>query len=245
MSTSRLRRFLRFAIISLGLVMLFYFLLSHAQERWVEIPDLKANSIRWRLSMSLAWTAVLFIVTTLSIGPLNILRRRSNPIHNVVRRDLGIWTAIIALSHMTIGMLVHTDGLQVWWLFIEEWPTLSNPLPLHYNVFGVANYAGLFQALVLIFLLAISNNNAMRRLGIQRWKNLQRLTYAAFASIVTHAFAYQTLENRDVILRIFFGMMIMVAVGLQLAGFVKQRHKGIQKNTLAEAASLETGQERT
>jgi DMSO/TMAO reductase YedYZ heme-binding membrane subunit len=146
---------------------------------------------------------------------------------------------------MSIGMLVHTDGLQVWWLFIEKWPTLSNPLPLHFNVFGIANYAGLFQALVLIFLLAISNNNAMRRLGIHRWKKLQRLTYAAFASIVIHAFAYQTLEQRDTLLRIFFVLMITVAVGLQLAGFIKQRRKDIQKNNLAEAALFETGQNRT
>ena len=237
MRTSRFKRFLGFAVVSLALVALFYFLLSHARERWVEIPDLKATSIRWRLSMSLAWTAVLFLVTTLSIGPLNILRRRANPIHNVVRRDLGIWTGIMALSHMSIGMLVHTDGFQVWWLFIEKWPTIDNPLPLHYNIFGVANYAGLFQALVLLMLLAISNNNALRRLGIRRWKQLQRLAYVASTSIIIHAFAYQTLERRDIILRIFFVLMIAIAIALQLTGFVKRRRDAIRQSNFLEATS--------
>ncbi len=236
MTSSRLKRFMRFALISIALVALFYFLLSHARERWVDIPDLKATSIRWRLSMSLAWTAVIFMVTTLSIGPLNILRKRTNPIHNVVRRDLGIWTGIMALSHMSIGMLVHTDGIQVWWLFLEDWPTLSNPLPLHYNIFGVANYSGLFQALILIFLLAISNNYALRRLGINRWKNLQRLTYVACASIIVHALAYQTMEKRDLILRLFLGILVLIAVSLQLAGFIKQRRNRLNKNNLVEAA---------
>jgi DMSO/TMAO reductase YedYZ heme-binding membrane subunit len=61
--------------------------------------------------MALAYTALTFVTVTLLIGPWYVLRHRATPmIHNALRRDIGIWTGILGLSHMLVGTLIHTNG---------------------------------------------------------------------------------------------------------------------------------------
>ena len=215
----RLVRHLSLAVISGLLAAILYYAFSYSTEMWVDIPKPKAESETWRLSMALAYTALTFVTVTLSIGPWYVLRHRATPmIHHALRRDIGIWTGILGLSHMLVGMLIHTNGWKIWTLFLRRLPSLSHPFPVRTNTFGFANYAGLFQASLLLLLLLISNNRVLRRLGPKFWKMLQRLNYVAFALIATHGILYQTIEQRDVMVVLLFRGVILSIIVIQLMG---------------------------
>src|SRR2546423_14028785 len=66
--------------------------------------------VRHRLSMASAYAGLIFLAASLSLGPWNVLRRLPNPISSDFRRDVGIWTGILALLHTAIGLSVHLRG---------------------------------------------------------------------------------------------------------------------------------------
>lgn len=91
------------------------------------------------------------------------------------------------------------------------------------TVFVVSNYLGLLSAAVLSALIAISNNSAIRALGIGAWKRIQRTAYVAFVAAMIHGLFYQTLEHRTALL---IGMTLVISalsIGLQLKGAVVAR----------------------
>ena len=55
--------------------------------------------VRHRLSMATAYAGLIFLAASLWIGPWNVLRRRPNPVSFDLRRDVGIWTGILAILH--------------------------------------------------------------------------------------------------------------------------------------------------
>src|SRR6266851_6719359 len=131
--------------------------------------------IRHRLSMATAYAGLNFLAVSLWIGPWNVLRRRPNPVSFDLRRDIGIWTGILAILHTVIGLTVHLRG-RMWMYFFKS----LHPLKLQNTQFGSANFTGLGASLLFLMLLAISNDVSLRTLKTLRWKSLQRWTYAAF-----------------------------------------------------------------
>ncbi len=118
---------------------------------------------------------------TLLIGPANLLLRRRNPVSNYLSRDIGTWAAIFSVVHVIFGLEVHagiTDPLR---MFVSDGSPLTNS-------FGLANWTGLVATLIVVGLLAISSDFALRKLKARTWKNLQRLNYALFAVVIVHAF---------------------------------------------------------
>lgn len=224
-SPKRLRRHLYIAILVLISVAFLFVAFGQSNELWVDEPTRKAESISWRLSMSFAYSAVAFLAITLIIGPLNILRQKPNPTNSMLRRDIGIWAAILALAHMAIGLTIHSDGWQLWTLFIHQFPTRAHPIPIRFNKFGLANFLGLLQGTILLFLLFISNNRVLKKLGLQRWKWFQRLTYVAFLSILAHGFLYQRIEMRTIGLAQLFLSVMGLVILVQAAGFIKATFK--------------------
>ncbi len=214
----RARRHYRLAWLAAASVLFFYLALSLSPEIWRDPPIRKAEGPLWLLSMSLADTALLFLSATLLIGPLNVLRRRPNPTHSAVRRDLGLWAGGLALSHALVGMNVHTEHWRIWMLFFWTWPSRENPLPLHLSWFGLANTIGLFVTASLIILLLLSNNLSLRRLGPGRWKLLQRLSYLMFLGMAAHAYIYQTIERRIWPNRLFLSASLLLVGVVQLLG---------------------------
>ncbi len=173
-----------------------YVVLGFSPERWVDTPSLKAESVQWRASMAFANSALLLLAAALLVGPWHVLRGQKPLTNSLWRRDVGIWAGGLALAHMSIGLFVHTEGWAFWWLFVARSPQAHDELIVRTGLFGLTNFAGVFQALLIGMLLSISNRRALARLGAARWKWLQRLTYLAFASIVFHAWVYQRVEQR-------------------------------------------------
>lgn len=169
---------------------------------------------RHRLSLATAYAALIFLAVSLAVGPWRVLRRRTNPVSYDFRRDLGIVAGVLALMHTGIGLTVHLRG-RMWMYFLRR----LHPPAVQNTTFGFANYVGAIAAILFIVLLAISNDLSLRRLGLRRWKSVQRWSYVAFALTVAHGVAFQLVEKRHVPWLVFFWAITGIAVLLQMTGF--------------------------
>jgi sulfoxide reductase heme-binding subunit YedZ len=173
---------------------------------------------RHRLSMGSAYASLLFLAATLWLGPWNILRRRANPVSFDLRRDLGIWSGILALLHTGVGLTVHLRG-RMWMYFFKR----LHPLAIQNNQFGAANFVGLASALLFLVLLAISNDLSLRTLGTQRWKSWQRWTYIAAILAVIHGVLFQLVEKRHLPWVLVFASITLTATAIQLVAIARSR----------------------
>ena len=137
-----------------------------------------------KLSFASAWPALLLLAATLLIGPWRKLTGRDTPVSQDLRRDIGIWAGITGLFHTIIGQCVHLRG-RPWLYYIYE----DRP-HLRHDIFGLSNETGLIAALILLALLATSNDASLRKLGLARWKSWQRWNYGCFALAALHSLGY-------------------------------------------------------
>ncbi len=184
---------------------------------------IEADDEVYMWSMATAYVSMALLVVTLLNGPVNVLRGHRNPVSTDLRRDLGIWAGLIGLAHVVIGLQVHFRG-KMWFYFVREVEE-TKELVLRADLFGFANYTGMLATLVLILLLALSNDLSLRRLRAGRWKALQRWSYALFALVVVHGFAYQAIEDRKTGYVALLAFMVGLALVLQLAGFRGRKRK--------------------
>jgi sulfoxide reductase heme-binding subunit YedZ len=175
----------------------------------------------FRLSMGTAYAGLALIAASLLVGPWNVLKRNPNPVSSDVRRDIGIWAAILSLAHVTFGLQVHLPGRMLQYFLWA--PQDNRPIPARYDAWGATNWAGIAAMLVLLVLFAISNDAALRRLGTARWKWLQRWNYVAFGLIAVHGAIYQLLERRTVPWIVVYGAMIVTVAAAQLIGWRRYR----------------------
>ena len=175
-----------------------------------------------RASFATAYPALALLAAALILGPLNLLRRRPNPVSSDLRRDLGIWAGVLSILHAAVGQCVHLRGRP--WLYYVYGPT-EHHHGLRHDLFGAANFTGLAATLVLVALIATSNDLSLRRLGAARWKQLQRWNYAAFALIAIHAFAYQGVETQKAPYVATAIACVAVALVFQFLGWKQTRQR--------------------
>lgn len=172
-----------------------------------------------RASFATAYPALGLLAATLLLGPWNLLRRRPNPVSSDLRRDVGIWAGIFGVLHAVIGQCVHLRGRP--WLYYVYGPTEHHhSFPVRHDLFGMANYTGLVGTLLLIALLATSNDYALRALGTPQWKRLQRWNYAVFALSAVHAIGYLTIEKQKASFVATVIVCLAIALLFQAAGFM-------------------------
>lgn len=203
----RLRRHALFALATVAMAAVVY-------------AGVPSNTLR-RLTLGTGYAGLAFLGATLVIGPWYVLTGRAHPVSMDLRRDTGIWAAILGLVHTLIGLRLHMQGR--FWLYFVYPPNQPHRIPLRHDPFGVANYAGLFGTLVLILLLALSNDLALRRLGTQRWKALQRWNYAGFALVAVHTAIFQIAMKRPFPAVGAFAATLVVVAATQLLGTRKRR----------------------
>jgi len=176
-----------------------------------------------RASFATAYPALVLLAVTLLIGPWNWLRRKPNPVSSDLRRDIGIWAGILAVVHTAVGQCVHLRGRP--WLYYIYGPG-EHHHGIRHDAFGFANYTGALSALLILALLATSNDYSLRKLGTQGWKSLQRWNYAVFALAAVHALLYQkAIENFRSWLVELVVLSIAVTIALQLLVFFRRRGK--------------------
>ena len=165
-----------------------------------------------RLSFASAYPALILIAATLLVGPFKILTGAGPAVSLDLRRDIGIWAGLTGLFHAVAGQFVHLRGRPWLYYIYENWQE-KHFMPVRYDRFGLANYTGLVATLVLLALLATSNDAFLRKMGTPGWKRLQRWNYAAFGLTAIHTFAYQWGPST---LNVPFATTAIVAVAITL-----------------------------
>ena len=183
--------------------------------------------LMYRLSMATGYVSVVLIAWAMLIGPWRVRRGRPAPASTDLRRDVGIWGGVFGLAHVVTGLQVHFGGA-FWKYFV--YPDGDHRIPLRYDLFGFANWTGLAATLVLVMLLAISNDASLRALGTRRWKSWQRWTYWAAALTVVHAAAYQ-IETRQLGRWVVAMVLVTVVVlAMQLDGRRRVRARAADRD---------------
>jgi sulfoxide reductase heme-binding subunit YedZ len=173
-----------------------------------------------RFTVATGYLATGLLAFTLLIGPANLLLRRRNPVSSYLRRDAGMWTAIVSFVHVIYGLQVHGKLRNALDYFVMD------GLPLT-NSFGLGNWTGLAATLIVAGLLALSSDLALRNLKARPWKRLQRLNYALFALVIAHAFFYGAVVRTNspytlLLLLSVIAVLLGQALGVRLW---RQRHR--------------------
>lgn len=173
-----------------------------------------------RLSLATAFVGLAFLGATLMVGPVNERLRRPNPVSTNLRRDIGIWAAVGGVIHTIVGLQVHMKG-DILRYFMPD--PVSASLSKGTLAFLSANYTGLGAAVLLLVLLSISNNVALRTLGTARWKRIQRLNYLLFALVVVHGALYLLVDKSRWMIVVPFVAIVAIVVEVQLSGRVARQ----------------------
>lgn len=182
---------------------------------WVLHPG---GGMLTRLVVASAYVGLTLIGVTLLIGPLNLLRRRPNPVSSDLRRDVGMWAGLVSIAHMLFGFQWHYPW-EPWAFFWDG----TGTIPLRLNSFGLASFLGLGGILVIALLLTISNDRALRNLGSRRWKALQRMNYGLLGLVTAHAIFFISADERDARYLVGVGVIVAIVVGGQIAGALRRR----------------------
>jgi len=176
-----------------------------------------------RLSFASAYPALILIAATLLIGPIKLLAGDRIPASLDLRRDAGIWAGIAGLFHTAVGQCVHLRGRPWLYYIYENWQQ-KHFLPMRHDLFGLANYTGLVAALILLALLATSNDASLRKFSTPGWKQLQRWNYAIFALTAIHTFTYQVgIEKPQLPFVATAAVAIATSLVLQCVGYRRRR----------------------
>ena len=173
-----------------------------------------STQVMFRLSMATGYTSVVLIAWALLIGPWRVLRGRRAPVSTDLRRDVGIWGALFGVAHVVTGLQVHLGDPIKYFVYRDD----AHRVPVRLDLFGFANWSGLAATLVLLLLLAISNDLSLRALGNRRWKRWQRWTYWLGALVVAHGLAYQWIEKGNGGWVYAFVAVVALVVVVQLVG---------------------------
>jgi sulfoxide reductase heme-binding subunit YedZ len=196
-----------------------------------------STQVMYRLSMATGYASVALIAWAMLIGPWRVRGGRSAPVSTDLRRDAGIWGGLFGVAHVVTGLQVHMAGDFLKYFLHRD---TEHAMPIRTDLFGFANWTGLFATLLLLMLLAISNDVSLRALGTQRWKRWQRWTYATAVLIVAHTLAYQLPAKNHTAYVLAFVLVTAVVLALQLDGRRRVRARGADR-AAGEAAREPTG----
>lgn len=165
-----------------------------------------------RLASPTGDVALMLLGVTLLVGPVNLVLRRRNPVSSYLRRDIGMWTAILSVVHVVVGFQGHSGGA---FGFVDYFVADGRPLT---NSFGMGNWTGLAATVIVMLLLVLSNDRVLRELKFRRWKDLQRLNYTLFGLVVLHAVYYGALRHSTSPFTLVLVITVIVVLGGQAAG---------------------------
>ena len=173
-------------------------------------------SFAFRWSMGTGYVGLAFLLSTLALGPIRLAMGRRSPPSTDLRRDVGIWSAVFAIAHAIIGLGVHMGGA-FWKYFVDPARAPGTIVP-RLDGFGIANWAGLVAVVVYLVLVLVSNDIAVRRLGLARWKSIQRWSYVAAFLVALHGAAYVKMDHRSAVFAVVFVFLTLLMGGVQLFG---------------------------
>ena len=84
--------------------------------------------------------------------------------------------------------------------------------------FGLANYTGLFSALIIVLLLITSSDYFLKKLGPGSWKSIQRLSYIMIILVFIHCYFYRIGNNNLSPFFWFYIPLMAVILTFQMLG---------------------------
>lgn len=170
-----------------------------------------------RFSIVSAYLCLGLLCAGLAIGPIRAIRTDRSSINNYLRRDIGIWAALIALTHLVIAtaLSMTPEYMETFVNSAEVAPSQATRAAL----FTWSTIAGLLVGILLLILLGLSNDKAVRWLGLRWWKRLHRMSYLAFALTIVHGLAFQALESRNRALIALVVVASLAVLVLQMTGY--------------------------
>ncbi len=197
--------------------------MNHSGNQTRNLDEAQNRLFMARFTTATGYVALGLLGLTLLIGPANLLLRRRTPISNYLTRDVGTWAAIVSVIHVIAGFFVHGPPAPLGerilsYFFAPD----GSPLT---NTFGLGNWTGLAATVIVVGLLAISSNFALRKLKAGPWKWLQRLSYALFALVILHAIYYGALLRVTSISTLLLGLTVIAVFIGQAVGVWLWRRK--------------------
>jgi sulfoxide reductase heme-binding subunit YedZ len=185
-----------------------------------------------RLARATGYVALGLLALTLLVGPANLVLRRRNPMSSYLRRDIGIWTAIVSVVHVIVGFQTGHGGSGISRV-VDFFVANGRPLT---SRFGLGNWTGLGALVIVVGLLALSTNSAVRELKGTRWNSLQRLNYTLFVLVAAHAVLYGALGMNSPFSLLFVVTVTAVVVG-QAVGIWLWRRRHSRNASMSLVAS--------
>jgi methionine sulfoxide reductase heme-binding subunit len=196
------------------------------------------RTIESAFTLATGYVATVLLALTLLIGPANLLLGRRTPVSTSLARDTGVWAAILGIVHVIVGLKVHGNSGDLFNFVNYFFRADGTPKT---NSFGLGNWVGLAALIIVVGLLALSNDRSLRELKAKRWKNLQRTNYALFALVVLHAFFYGAfLRTTSPFTLVLIGTVIAVLIG-QAVG-IRLWHGRFRRTRSADAQQPEAPQ---
>ncbi len=176
--------------------------------------------LRRQLVLGSGYASFLFLVFSLLYGPWRLLKERRLPISIDLRRDIGIWAGIAGLVHAWWGLTIHVRRPHLLLNFVKPAGDIWVP---RFSLWGWSNHLGLLAVIILILLLALSNDLSMRILRGRRWKFLQRFNYGLFLLVVAHTLGYQVVVDREHITHVIVLAALIAVLSAQAFGYRRTR----------------------
>ena len=174
-----------------------------------------------RLSIVSAYLCLGYLSLVLIIGPKQAIRSGKPTVNNLLRRDLGIWGAAMGFGHLYLAMVLSMNNEYLTlFVYTDELPF---SVEVRYLLYSWGVIAGFLVGILFILLVALSNDRSLRLIGTRWWKRLQRLAYVAFSLTVLHAFAFQIIESRQVLLISMMATAVALIFVVQLVGIAAVR----------------------
>jgi methionine sulfoxide reductase heme-binding subunit len=203
---------------------------SHSGNQTANPEGIQNRSLIARFTTATGYIALGLLGLTLLIGPAHLILRRRTPVSSYLARDVGMWAAIVSVIHVIAGFFVHGPSAPlVERILLYFFAPDGTPLT---NAFGWGNWTGLAATVIVVGLLAISSDTALRKLKAKRWKNLQRLNYALFALVIAHAILYGALLRITSISTFLLGIIVsLVFIGQMIGIWLwRRRHSRAEFN---------------
>lgn len=181
------------------------------------------------LTLGCGYLSLLLVVVTLLIGPFKLLHQKRNPVNLNSRRDIGIWAGITGCIHVVCILIARVRG-SVIYLFLKP-KAKGTGYDLLVTPQGISNNLGLVATLIIIFLLLLSNDYALRSFKGNRWKFLQRFNYGLVVLVFFHTAIYQRLGSREPFFIIPTFASAIITIGIQILGFVLMRQRRAKKHS--------------
>jgi DMSO/TMAO reductase YedYZ heme-binding membrane subunit len=178
-----------------------------------------------RLSIVSAYLCLVLLGCALFIGPAHAITTGRPVFNKYVRRDIGIWAALVGLVHFFLA-----NALAMNYAYLDLYVNLATEPPspeFRSQLYGLGTISGYIVAVLFFLLLGLSSDRVLRWIGMRWWKRLQRASYLAFVLTVLHSFAFQALESREGFLVGVVSLVCIVILAVQVFGIAAVRKRSL------------------